>query len=448
MLKQTPNLILNNQRESERIDMAKKDKNIQTVKKTYKLYHPKIWQKEIHQTIQKYGDNNAQIFVIKSKRQIGKSLALENEALRYSLNKKNKVVLIVSPTLAQCRKMMKDIIKATSNTDAVKSSNEQTFEIVLINSSKLIFRSAQQGDTIRGITADYIICDEVAYLDEDFVDILFPCGDVKKANILMASTPRFKAGCFFKYFSYGNSDEYPFIHSIDLNKYDTSEFLSAERLEFYRKRLPKVTFTQEYLGEFSDAASTIFGNFTECVKNNIEDDKLRVFGGVDWGNNDGGDDTVITIIDENGKELEQAAWNDLSLTASITRMANILKRYEGRINVVFAESNSIGRPQIELLKNAVPWCNIQERNTSNSSKAELVMKLQDSLGSGKLILKNDPQQLNQLTVYTYEYDAAKNLVTYNAPQGMHDDRVISLAYANLAYREGQRTGQYIIFAKR
>ena len=171
-------------------------------------------------------------------------------------------------------------------------------------------------------------------------------------------------------------------------------------------------------------------------------------GGIDWGNNDGGDDTVITIIDENGKELEQAAWNDLTLTASITRMANILKRYEGRINVVYAESNSIGRPQIELLKNAIPWCNIQERNTSTSSKAELIMKLQDSLGSQKLILKNDPQQLNQLTVYTYEYDAVKNLVTYNAPQGMHDDRVISLAYANLAYREGAKTGQYIIFAKR
>lgn len=429
--------------------MAKaKEKNIQTVKKTYRLYHPKIWQKEIHETIQKYGDNNAQIFVIKSKRQIGKSLALENEALRYSLNKKNKVVLIVSPTLAQCRKMMKDIIRATSNTDAVKSSNEQTFEIVMINGSKLIFRSAQQGDTIRGITADYIICDEVAYLDEDFVDILFPCGDVKKANILMASTPRFKAGCFFKYYSYGLSDEYPFIHSIDLNKYDTSEFLSADRLEFYRKRLPTVTFTQEYLGEFSDAASTIFGNFRECVKENIEDENLRVYGGIDWGNNDGGDDTVITIIDENGKELEQAAWNDLTLTASITRMANILKRYEGRINVIYAESNSIGRPQIELLKNAVPWANIQEKNTSNSSKAELIMKLQDSLGSLKLTLKSDPQQLNQLTVYTYEYDAVKNLVTYNAPQGMHDDRVISLAYANLAYREGAKTGQYIIFAKR
>lgn len=69
---------------------TKKEKNIQTVKKTYKLYHPKIWQQEIHETIQKYGDNNAQIFVIKSKRQIGKSLALENEALRYSLNKKIK----------------------------------------------------------------------------------------------------------------------------------------------------------------------------------------------------------------------------------------------------------------------------------------------------------------------------------------------------------------------
>lgn len=96
-------------------------------------------------------------------------------------------------------------------------------------------------------------------------------------------------------------------------------------------------------------------------KRKIEDENLRVYGGIDWGNNDGGDDTVITIIDENGKELEQAAWNDLTLTASITRMANILRRYEGRINVVYAESNSIGRPQIELLKNAVPWANIQEK---------------------------------------------------------------------------------------
>lgn len=418
------------------------------VKKTYKLYRPKPWQKEIHDAIATVGDNAAQIFVIKSKRQIGKSLALQNEAVRYALQHAGTTTLIVSPTLSQARKFMKDIIKAAGKTDAITSSNEQIFEIVFLNKSKLIFRSAQQGDTIRGITADYIIADEVAYLPEEFVDILFPCGDVKKANILMASTPRFRAGCFFKYYSYGQLAEYPFIHAIDLNKYDTSEFLSAERLEFYRKRLPPVTFTQEYLGEFADAASTIFGNFKKNIRTTINyRDTAKLYGGIDWGNNDGGDNTVLTLVDEDGNEVLQEAWNNLTLTASIARMANILKKYEKRIAVIYAESNSIGRPQIELLKRQVPNINIAEKNTSNASKAELVMKLQDALGSEELILMDIPEQSNEIATYTYDYDAQKNIVTYNAPNGLHDDRVISLGYANLAKFENKMTGNYTIYIK-
>lgn len=166
-----------------------------------------------------------------------------------------------------------------------------------------------------------------------------------------------------------------------------------------------------------------------------------------WVNNDGGDNTVLTLVDEDGNEVLQEAWNNLTLTASIARMANILKKYEKRIAVIYAESNSIGRPQIELLKRQVPNINIAEKNTSNASKAELVMKLQDALGSEELILMDIPEQSNEIATYTYDYDAQKNIVTYNAPNGLHDDRVISLGYANLAKFENKMTGNYTIYIK-
>ena len=46
---------------------------------TFKGYKPKPWQKVVHQAISKGGSRNENIYVVKSPRQIGKSMIIEQE---------------------------------------------------------------------------------------------------------------------------------------------------------------------------------------------------------------------------------------------------------------------------------------------------------------------------------------------------------------------------------
>ena len=51
----------------------------------------------------------------------------------------------------------------------------------------------------------------------------------------MASTPRFRKGFFYDNYILGLSDNRRTVFSYDINKYDTSNLLTPEKLEFYRK---------------------------------------------------------------------------------------------------------------------------------------------------------------------------------------------------------------------
>jgi len=58
--------------------------------------------------------------------------------------------------------------------------------------------------------------------------------------------------------------------AFDFCQYDTSALLSEKRLEYYKKTLPSIIFRQHYLGEFADDAGSVFGDFSECLRNKDE----------------------------------------------------------------------------------------------------------------------------------------------------------------------------------
>lgn len=420
------------------------------VNKTYRLYRPRPWQQAIHTAVAQAGDNTGHIFVVKSKRQIGKTLAVENEILRYALTHAGTTVMCISPTLAQGRKIFDQLIRACRKTDAITDANATLLTLKCINGSQILLKSAQQGDGIRGYTVDYMLIDECAFLPEEFINILLPLTDVKRANILMTSTPRYRAGLFYQYWCYGQDSQYPHIQALDLCEWDTSEFLPADRLEFYRRSMPQVTFTQEYLGEFADTNSVIFGDFRDAVRAPSVrfEDSPALYGGFDFGAGRGEDYTVLTFFNGNGEEVYQWAANDMTALQVARKVARELYPYRDRIRSIYAESNSIGRPYIELIRMEAPWLSITECTTTNAVKADMVANLQAGFERGDVSLLDDREQTNQLASYGYEYNPQTGCVTYNAPLGMHDDRVMSLMYAHRCWREAGRTGNYTIISNR
>lgn len=151
-------------------------------KLTFRGYVPKPWQKVVHEAITKAGPKAGKVFVVKSPRQIGKSFLIEMELLRHSINYHNSINICVSITFSNCKKIFKELYDGIIESGIIQTCDKQAMEITLINGSQIIFKSAQQRESLRGYTIknNGILCiDEAAYIQDDIFSTIFPWTNVK-----------------------------------------------------------------------------------------------------------------------------------------------------------------------------------------------------------------------------------------------------------------------------
>ena len=420
---------------------------------TFTAYTPHKHQRAVH-NVMKDAYRSGRIFVVKSKRQVGKTMMAENAMLEMAFNHKGTLSVLVEPTLDQSRRVYKDIVKAVEGTPALRRKNDVQLEIEFINGSSILFKSAEQRDNLRGFTVTgLLVVDECAFIPDEIFDILLPTTDVHRAPILLISTPKLKQGFFFRYYTAGlqGSDT---IVSIDFNRYDTSFMLSAEKLEQYRQMMPRAQFTTEYLGEFLDSDAVLFTNLKECIGTPEKTGGLYL--GIDWGSGAGGDYTSVCAFNDKGQMEIIDYFNDKSTFEQARYLADMVHLYGNRIRKIQAESNSIGTPMIALLKDEMEKRGdrgllrlVEPFTTTNSEKARLVNQLQVALEQKKVTLLDDQGLLAQLSAYEATYNPKTNNVSYNAPQGLHDDNCISTMLALDALCASRRTGTYnISFSRR
>ena len=421
---------------------------------TFVGYTPYPHQRAVHDAM-KDAFHSGRIFVVKSKRQVGKTTMAENILLKVAIEHNRTLSCLVEPTLDQARRVYKEMVKAIDETPVIKRKNDSLLELELINGSTIIFKSAEQRDNLRGFTVTGIlVVDECAFIQDDIFDILQPTTDVHSAPILLISTPKLKQGFFYRYYSAGLTGDNPGIVSIDFNQYDTSFLLPKDKLEQYRTMMPKAQFTTEYLDNFLDSDSILFSNINECVSTPTQGwNELYV--GIDWGSGVGGDYTSVCGFNERKEMVFIDYFNDKSTFEQARYIADLLALNGGKVKNVLAESNSIGTPMIALLKDELDKRNKRDIShlvtpfvTTNSEKVRLVNQLQVALEQKAVTLLDDRGLLVQLSAYEATYNPKTNNVSYNAPQGLHDDNCISTMLALDALEGGRRTGVYTLGFRR
>lgn len=401
------------------------------------------WQRAVHEGLLKNGVGSGHIHVVKSKRQVGKTQLIIGELLFFGINNPKTTNGCISPTLNQSRKIYKDILRAIESSGVLAKKNDSLLELTFINGSVIIFKSAEQKDNLRGFTFTGLLCiDEAAYINNDVFSIIKPSTDVWKCPMLITSTPKFRLGFFFELFEKGNTG-YPNISSYDFNDYDTSVLLSKEALEMYRRMLPKNQFLTEYLGEFLDSDSSVFSGFKECIRSQINTDFSHIYVGVDWGNGTNNDDTVICALNERGEQVFLEYFNNKNTTEQIEYIYSYLKPFMPKIRNILCECNSLGKPLTELLRNKINKSGlVQDWITTNESKARLVSGLQVAFEQKQITLMDDDKQTAELSMYEASYNLKTGNVSYNAPNGGHDDIVISLMLSLESKRMKNTTGVY------
>lgn len=402
------------------------------------LKGPKLfkWQSDVLMSLQQHWSGT--VHTIKSKRQVGKSVLLENILLKTAIERKSTDSFVVSPTNAQAAKIYAELLKAIRTTPVYRSHNASALIITFANSSRILFKSAEQRDNLRGYTVTGILCiDEAAYISDDVIADILPWVDANQAPVIFTSTPIGRQGLFYKFFTEGQNDNCTKYFCYDWAKYDTSSLLTDERKEFYRRTLPKQKYITDILGEFLDGDSSVFGEYGEVMSNNINRLNNSIYFGIDWGSGVGGDETVISIMNSERQMVDIVHFNDKDETQTINEIIRLARLYHPlKITV---ETNSIGRVFFGLLDKALKNNHLPIQlkgfNTSNETKERIINELQVAIQNRDIILKDDANLQTQLSMYEMKVSSTGKRV-YNAKSGYHDDMIIATAICLHSIRSG------------
>lgn len=402
----------------------------------YKVHFPHLykWQSDVFNCV--VNDRGSlDTIVVKARRQCGKSVVAIAICLYFAFKFPGSIGVICEPTLKQSRRVWKQIVKACGgeSSEIIKSANQTLLTIEFSNGSELNLCSAEQGDALRGQTVKYsvLVIDEASFIDREIFEILQPLTNVTNSPTILISTPLFKQGEFYERYKRGKAGDKR-IRVYDWSEYDTSALLSKEKLEYYRSTMSPLKFKSEYLGEFIDGGSFVFGDISKCYGPLSRKDP--VFAGVDWSGGNDGDYTVLTLLDEDARVCDIKYWQNFDSVDLVDAIADELNRHT-TLKTCQVELNSLGKVYRDLLRRKVRSGLIRDFVTTNESKRRVVEQLITAFQTGSITVPEDKELVKELQVYQIE-STPTGLVTYNAMSGAHDDAVISLCLAYDLCRKG------------
>jgi phage FluMu gp28-like protein len=397
-----------------------------------KIELPKPWdyQKEI---IDWLDQDDVKFASFLKSRQSGGSFLNKLLVSKWVLENNNIKVGYITPTYKLGKRFYNELVKSlkpfvvgTNSTDLIINFNTGSF---------VQFFSAEAGDSIRGFQHQYTILDEAAYMDDEtFNMIIRPTWLIVGKKIIMCSTPNGNQGFFYEHIQHGlNGDN--LYRSKCISIYD-NPLISMEEIEDIRSSVPEKVWRQEYLGEFLDGSGSVFSNFKNCV-GEYNKHYTRYYAAIDWGKTN--DYTVLTIINNMKQVVEIYRINSMEYIEQVKLIAAKLNFYKPI--QVLSEENNIGTVVNELLKRAYNGY-IRRVTLDNSLKKTIIENLVVGFEQKDILIPNYDILLRELQSFTMKYNSSTQTVKYSAPSGLHDDTVVSLAYAYWMVRNGK--GRYSI----
>ena len=375
-------------------------------------------------------------------RQFGKSLMAINLSLYWMINDGPCKVLWVSPVYSQTTKVQKELMQAIGASGIVKNCNYSDNYIRLKNGSEIIFRSAEKYDNIRGLTVDYGILDEAAFMKEDaWKEAIKPVFLVRGKKVLFISTPKGK-NWFHELFQLARSNDYDNYTAYTGSSYDTP-YINIEEIEDAKRTLPPNVFQQEYLAKFIDSGGEVFSNLQSNIMPTWGNNNSKIYCGVDLGKQE--DFTVATFMNAQGQVIDIYRANAQEWTQMTSEIIKRVKQYNATVMI---EVNSIGDVIYEQVKNQ--WADTHPFVTTSKSKNEIIEGLILDMNEDTIGIPDShtfPALLSELEVFTYEYNPKTRNIRYGHPSGLHDDCVISLAIANYNRKQNKTLGTYAVMGR-
>jgi Terminase RNaseH-like domain len=326
----------------------------------------------------------------------------------------------VLPTYTMAQDVWHDLafhLEAMDGISILKSEKTIYFE----GGGMIAVRSGHEPDRLRGSGLDSVIIDEAAYCSEEVWHALRPALSDRNGKALLLSTPRGR-NWFWSLYQKGvdplESEWVSWRMPTEANP-----FIPAGEILAARQDMPERNFKAEYHAAFLDDAGMVFRGVRVCIRQAPVNMNEAICFGVDWGRMN--DFTAVVVMGMDSRQVyEVTRFHQMQWSQQRTRLRNLAKRW--RPELILAEANSIGSPNIEALREeGLP---IHPFTTTSSSKAQIIDGLALAIESGDIGLPDDSVLLGELMSYEMQRMAGGDY-RYSAPPNGHDDTVIALALA-------------------
>lgn len=307
--------------------------------------------------------------------------------------------------------------------------SEQERRLELITGGTVDFWSLDNPDAPRGRKYKRAVVDEAAMinsLEEAWNAVIRPTLTDYRGDAWFMSTPK-GLNFFFHLFNRGADANEPEWASWQMPT-TANPYIDPAEVEAARRELPELVFGQEYLAEFLQNAGAVFRNIAACLKapaTSPADHKGHViYFGVDWAQKN--DFTAICGFCHTCKrEVFLDRFNQIGW--SLQRGRLMTKYEQWQPEMILAEENSIGSPNIEaLIHERLPVRGFQ---TTASTKPPLIQSLALCFEKTEAQWLADATAKGELEAYESKISQKTGRIGYSAPEGMHDDTVIARALA-------------------
>lgn len=291
--------------------------------------------------------------VVVAGRRFGKTFLSTAELLRHS-GESGKNVWYVAPTYKAAKEIAWSMLIQVIPPGYIRTRNETTLTITLINGSTISLKGAEKPDNLRGRSLDFVVMDEFADMrPEAWNEVIRPSLSDRQGGALFIGTPK---GRNHFYDLYGKGlDGDP---NWSAHQFTTIEGgnVPAEEIVQARADLDERTFKQEYEAAFVNYSGIIYYNFKreESVKH-IEDNGETLHIGMDFNLDpmsavvaikDGGNLSIIDEIVIFGSNTDEM-------------VDEIQTRYAGRRCIIYPDpasrqrkTSAGGRTDLSILQNA------------------------------------------------------------------------------------------------
>jgi len=306
----------------------------------------------------------------------------------------------------------------------VGTANLTLKTITLINGAIIWFKSADKPDSLYGEDVHAAVIDEASRVKEPAWWAVRSTLTATRGQIRLIGNVKGRKNWFYQIARKGEKGDDPSIgfHKITAIDAVAAGVLDQEEIDDAERLLPEAVFRELYLAEPSDDGGNPFGlqHIKKCVLPAIVESQPVVFG-IDVARKL--DYTVATGLDLYGRVCRffRSGGGAPSWESIYKGVAGVVKTTPALV-----EENGVGDPVLERLQKDTPGSRYEGYTTTAASKQRLMEGLAVAIQKGEVGFPDGPirQELEQ-----FEFEYTRTGVRYSAPEGFHDDCVMSLALA-------------------